>query len=268
MNVWSHFKKKSQKGTKHLPPFCAIQQLEFLSCGLSLVPYLFKEECTRVGKAARKTWALGTPHGTEAPGEPLLSSSPLFPALAAGLGALEQDVLLGLPPAASSPASDNRAATGEEHRMLSVSFLWVPWKGFGARGCGGRQWRSKGETGQEKLLSVFWVTRGDHGDIYSQPRAEEPLVQINVLSTSGRLSIRQLPLMWSKEVTAHARLKLSLESCSQNPQLPGGNSGEAHCFPGISPSCTWEANTPPSRPDPTQHIHPSQASYVGRSFSF
>lgn len=134
MNVWSHFKKKSQKGTKHLPPFCAIQQLEFLSCGLSLVPYLFKEECTRVGTAARKTWALGTPHGTEAPGEPLLSSSPLFPALAAGLGALEQDVLLGLPPAASSPASDNRAATGEEHRMLSVSFLWVPWKGFGARG--------------------------------------------------------------------------------------------------------------------------------------
>lgn len=31
-------------------------------------------------------------------------------------------MLLGLPPAASSPASDNRAASGEEHRMLSVSF--------------------------------------------------------------------------------------------------------------------------------------------------
>lgn len=50
-------------------------------------------------------------------------------------------MLLGLPPAASSPASDNRAATGEEHRMLSVSFYV---------GALERVWGSEGGTVEEQ----------------------------------------------------------------------------------------------------------------------
>lgn len=202
--IWmsGHILKRNLKRGQNTFPL-SLQSNSLSSC---TVPYLFKEEWTRVGKAARKTRALGNLHEAEAPGEPL----------AVLLASVPQPWLLGLERWSSKCSWDfprQRAAQPQIIEQPPVkntecyqsAFMWVPWKGFGARR-GWGLWRSKGETGQEKLLSVFWVTLGDHGDVYSQLRAERPLVQINVLSRSGSLSTRQLPLIWSKEVTARTHI--------------------------------------------------------------
>lgn len=83
----------------------------------------------------------------------------------------------------------------------------VLWKGFGAGGGGGgeprRNWAGEDAVGFLSDSGRRGAGGGGHGDVYSKLGAEQPLGKVNVLSRSGRLRIRQLLLIRSKEVTAH-----------------------------------------------------------------
>lgn len=194
LNVWSHFKKKSHKRTKHLPPSRTVQQPEFLHPPLSLPPYLFNEEWTRVWKAARKPWASSNTCPLRASS---CFSTPVFqnPWLLVFEWCSNRCSWDFHPAWRRSPVLDNRPATGEEHRMLSarvrIGALERDW-GQG----GGEQRRNRAGEDAVCTLSVFWVTPGDHGDVCSKLCGEQQLVTINVRPRSGRLRIRQLRLMW------------------------------------------------------------------------
>lgn len=154
------FKKNSQKRTEDFPPSCTVQWLEFLYTLWALCRAFFNKEWTWAWKAARTAGLQGPAWNTcprRASSHPPLS---LSQSLAAGPGVLQPRVLLGLPPSSEEkPVLDNRPATGEEHRMLSVSSYAGALERLRGWGGGG----SQGEIGQEKMLSVFWVTLGGGG---------------------------------------------------------------------------------------------------------
>lgn len=117
-------------------------------------------------------------------------------------------MLLGLPPSSEEkPVLDNRPATGEEHRMLSVSSYAGALERLRGWGGGGgeprRNWAGEDAVGFLSDSGRRGAGGGGHGDVYSKLGAEQPLGKVNVLSRSGRLRIRQLLLIRSKEVTAH-----------------------------------------------------------------